>query len=178
MTNFVDSSKVRRKKLVTLIISAIALIILLGSVLLITRLGSGDEGPRLSDLTVSNSPSVKIPNSASAEIRKKPGSDRSKITDNPSDLPEIWASQLPVEARKTLVLILRNGPFPFARDGTIFGNFEGILPKRPGGYYREYTVPTPGSSNRGARRIVVGEDGEKYYTDDHYSSFSFIQEGR
>src|SRR5688572_12291560 len=56
------------------------------------------------------------------------------------------------------------------------GNFERILPRRDRGYYREYTVPTPGESDRGARRIVAGDGGEKYYTDDHYETFRFIAE--
>ena len=58
-----------------------------------------------------------------------------------------------------------------------FGNFERILPRQDSGYYREYTVPTPGESDRGARRIVTGAGGEKYYTQDHYDSFKFIAEG-
>lgn len=75
-----------------------------------------------------------------------------------------------------MALIAKGGPYPYDRDGINFGNFEGILPKKAGGYYSEYTVKTPGASDRGARRIVVGKSGEKYYTDDHYASFSFIQE--
>ncbi|HEX7833309.1 MAG TPA: ribonuclease domain-containing protein [Thermoanaerobaculia bacterium] len=75
------------------------------------------------------------------------------------------------EVEKTLDLIERNGPFPHRQDGTVFSNREGRLPSRPRGYYREYTVRTPGASNRGARRIVRGSEGELYYTRDHYESF-------
>lgn len=96
---------------------------------------------------------------------------------NPSRLPTIRESQLPPEGRATLALIRRGGPFPYERDGVTFGNFERILPRKSGGYYKEYTVPTPGESDRGARRIVVGKAGEKYYTADHYESFKFIAEG-
>uniref|UniRef100_UPI0035710E51 ribonuclease domain-containing protein n=1 Tax=Streptomyces capillispiralis TaxID=68182 RepID=UPI0035710E51 len=67
---------------------------------------------------------------------------------------------LPAEARRTLDLIDAGGPFPYERDGAVFGNFEGLLPQRPRGHYREYTVPTPGSPDRGARRIVTGRDFE------------------
>ena len=67
---------------------------------------------------------------------------------------------------------------PYERDGVTFGNFERILPRKTGGYYREYTVPTPGESDRGARRIVAGKAGEKYYSADHYESFKFIAEGK
>jgi ribonuclease T1 len=89
-------------------------------------------------------------------------------------------SDLPVEARKTLVLIKAGGPFAYAKDGVVFGNRERVLPKQSRGYYTEYTVKTPGAKNRGARRIIAGGDpktsGEYYYTDDHYSSFKRIQE--
>ncbi|MFH9661512.1 ribonuclease domain-containing protein [Streptomyces sp. NPDC017248] len=84
------------------------------------------------------------------------------------------ASRLPAEARRTLALIDRGGPFPYARDGVVFGNFEGRLPRHPRGYYHEYTVPTPGSRDRGARRLVAGQGGEFYYTDDHYKSFRAV----
>ncbi|MFG2881012.1 ribonuclease domain-containing protein [Streptomyces sp. NPDC048297] len=86
----------------------------------------------------------------------------------------VQASRLPTEARTTLALIDKGGPFPYARDGIVFGNFEGHLPKHPRGYYHEYTVPTPGSRDRGARRIVTGQGGEIYYTDDHYNSFRAV----
>lgn len=97
---------------------------------------------------------------------------------NPSGLATVRESQLPAEGRRTLALIRQGGPFPYERDGANFGNFERILPRKPGGYYKEYTVRTPGESDRGARRIVVGKAGEKYYTPDHYESFKFIDEGR
>jgi ribonuclease T1 len=71
----------------------------------------------------------------------------------------------------TLALIDRGGPFPYARDGIVFANREHRLPSQRRGYYREYTVPTPGARNRGARRIIRGEGGETYYTRDHYRSF-------
>ncbi|MGW1890721.1 ribonuclease domain-containing protein [Streptomyces sp. NPDC002004] len=81
---------------------------------------------------------------------------------------------LPPEARETLRLIDRGGPFPYAKDGVVFGNFERRLPQHPRGYYHEYTVRTPGSQDRGARRIVTGTGGETYYTDDHYASFKAV----
>jgi ribonuclease T1 len=97
---------------------------------------------------------------------------------NPSRLPEIKASDLPAEARQTLALIARGGPYPYSRDNVAFGNFERILPRKASGYYREFTVRTPSESDRGARRIVAGAAGEKYYTADHYESFKFIAEGK
>ena len=89
---------------------------------------------------------------------------------------EVAAAQLPPEAATTLALIHKKGPFPFAKDGAVFGNREGHLPKQKRGYYREYTVKTPGSRTRGARRIVKGAGGELFYTDDHYNSFKRIRE--
>ena len=89
---------------------------------------------------------------------------------------EIAAKQLPSEARQTLALIKAGGPFPYAKDGSTFSNREGLLPKRNRGYYREYTVKTPGAKDRGARRIVAGVSGEYYYTDDHYRTFKRIIE--
>ena len=86
----------------------------------------------------------------------------------------VQQSRLPAEARRTLALVDRGGPYPYARDGAVFGNFEGRLPQQRRGYYHEYTVPTPGSRDRGARRIVTGQGGEIYYTDDHYDSFRAV----
>lgn len=91
-------------------------------------------------------------------------------------MEEVSASALPREARKTIALIRQGGPFPYAKDGAVFGNREGHLPRFKRGYYREYTVKTPGQRNRGARRIVAGRGGELYYTEDHYNSFRRIRE--
>jgi ribonuclease T1 len=85
-------------------------------------------------------------------------------------------AELPPEARQTLERIRKGGPFPYRNDGTTFGNRERSLPQREHGYYREYTVPTPGARDRGARRIVAGRNAEYYYTDDHYDSFRRIRE--
>jgi ribonuclease T1 len=97
-------------------------------------------------------------------------------TDN---LGSVALSALPTEAQKTQGLIHAGGPFPYSKDGVVFGNREQLLPRRERGFYREYTVPTPGSRDRGARRIVCG--GQRptlpeacYYTADHYASFKLI----
>jgi len=83
---------------------------------------------------------------------------------------------LPPEARVTLELIRRGGPSPYWRDGAVFSNRERRLPPRTRGWYREYTVPTPGSHDRGARRIVAGGGEEFYWTADHYTSFRRIED--
>jgi ribonuclease T1 len=84
--------------------------------------------------------------------------------------------QLPKEAIETVALIRKGGPFPHQQDGVVFGNREKLLPARERGWYREYTVRTPGERTRGARRIVAGRDGTLYYSDDHYQSFRRILE--
>ncbi len=91
-----------------------------------------------------------------------------------SGLPLVDLDDLPPEAAETVELIDDGGPFPYDRDGVTFENREGLLPDRDVGYYAEYTVPTPGSDDRGPRRIVTGDDGELYWTADHYRSFEEI----
>lgn len=92
----------------------------------------------------------------------------------PQGMATITLDELPAEAIETIELIQQDGPFPFSKDGTTFQNRERLLPNKPRGYYREYTVITPGENDRGARRIIGGEDGELYYTADHYNSFAWI----
>jgi ribonuclease T1 len=94
-------------------------------------------------------------------------------------IPPVALSTLPAAAQQTHRLILAGGPFPFEKDGIVFGNRERILPANPRGYYREYTVKTPGQRDRGARRIVCGgrqptQPDNCYYTADHYASFARI----
>ena len=95
------------------------------------------------------------------------------------DPPEVALSELPKEAQEVYALVGKGGPFPFDRDGVVFGNREKLLPAEPRGYYHEYTVRTPGVSSRGGRRLVCG--GKKkapdacYYSDDHYRSFRKIR---
>ncbi|MEZ5092342.1 ribonuclease domain-containing protein [Nocardioides sp.] len=96
-------------------------------------------------------------------------------TDPDSGLPWVDASALPPEAADTLALIDSGGPFPYDQDGSVFYNNEQNLPDHDRGYYHEYTVETPGSSDRGARRIVAGAGGELYWTEDHYDSFERIR---
>jgi ribonuclease T1 len=93
----------------------------------------------------------------------------------PSSQPSTDFVGLPAEVAETLALIDRGGPYPYAKDGTVFQNREGRLPKKPRGHYREYTVPTPGENHRGARRLVAGVDGEVYYSGDHYRTFKRLR---
>ncbi|WP_329458354.1 ribonuclease domain-containing protein [Streptomyces sp. NBC_01497] len=83
-------------------------------------------------------------------------------------------ANLPAQAHDTQGLIDRGGPFPYKQDGEVFRNDEQLLPSQSQGYYHEYTVITPGSADRGARRIIAGRTDEEYYTSDHYASFNKI----
>jgi ribonuclease T1 len=102
------------------------------------------------------------------------------VARNDKPIAEIPLTALPPEARHTLILIKQGGPFPYAKDGAVFGNYEGVLPRRKRGYYHEFTVKTPRERSRGARRIIAGGDprssGEYYFTDDHYATFRRIAE--
>jgi ribonuclease T1 len=91
----------------------------------------------------------------------------------------ITLGELPSEGRQTYQLILQGGPFPYDKDGSVFGNREKQLPRQARGFYREYTVKTPGAKDRGARRIVCGGEQPRkpeacYYTADHYASFRML----
>lgn len=103
---------------------------------------------------------------ATAGARDVPGWARGMAT--------VRADALPQQAREVLALIDKGGPYAYRQDGTVFGNFEKVLPKQKRGYYHEFTVRTPGERDRGARRIVTGGGGEFYYTDDHYQTFRAV----
>lgn len=101
---------------------------------------------------------------------------RTSAPGDSSGLPTVDLADLPPEAAETVALIDAGGPFPYpGKDGSTFGNFERLLPARARGYYAEYTVPTPGAETRGARRIIAGDGGELYWTEDHYESFERIR---
>lgn len=137
-------------------------IALLASLVLVVVLAGCSARP-----AVSSTPAVTSAPSA-APAATQPAKDPA------SGLATIALADLPPEAHATLALVEAGGPYPYTQDGAVFGNREGILPKQPSGYYREYTVETPGSADRGARRIVIGREGERYYTADHYASFKRI----
>ncbi|MET7928132.1 ribonuclease [Streptomyces sp. NPDC005349] len=100
------------------------------------------------------------------------------VTYSVTAVGDICYSALPPQAHDTLDLIEQGGPYPYDQDGTVFQNREGVLPSQSTGYYHEYTVITPGSPTRGARRIVTGEQSqEDYYTGDHYATFDLVDHG-
>ena len=112
-----------------------------------------------------------MPGQAAAQRDNAPGAAQERVQ---LSLADICAKALPTEARETLRLIEKGGPYPFDRDGIVFGNFEKRLPIKERGYYHEFTVRTPGVKHRGEQRIVTGKGGEKYYSDDHYKTFKRV----
>jgi ribonuclease T1 len=142
------------------------LVLLVAAAMLVGWLVTGggqDSDPGAS--TATEAPSSSSPTQELTEPSSEPT----------SDLPTIELADLPPEAAQTVELIDRGGPFPEPdHDGGVFENREDLLPDQPDGYYREYTVPTPGSQDRGARRIIAGDGGELYWTGDHYRSFALI----
>ena len=119
-------------------------------------------------LSPGQTPNTATPNTATPAAPTRSASP----PDAESGLALVEVGSLPVQARQTISLIERGGPYPYAKDGAVFGNRERLLPSRPHGFYREYTVPTPGEDDRGPRRIVTGDqDRQFFYTDDHYASF-------
>ena len=104
------------------------------------------------------------------------GSGSSRTPD--SDLRRIAESDLPAEAAVTMGLVRSDGPYPFDEENVVFGNRDGLLPERPRGYYREFTVETPGDHDRGPRRLVQGRAGDLFWTTDHYASFRQVEAGR
>ncbi len=153
-------------------------------------LESGDPAPSgpASGATSSTSPTAapstpdRAPQVGPAQPTRAPSQEPSGASDGPragdrdphSGLVWVELDDLPTEAGEVAEAIEDGGPFVADKDGSTFGNFEGILPTEPRGYYREYTVPTPGLTHRGARRLVSGEDGELYWTADHYESFDRV----
>jgi ribonuclease T1 len=117
-----------------------------------------------------------IPRDATLDGRAttSPTSPPAVVLTPPVGLPSVDLDSLPAEAAVTVALIESGGPFPFRQDGAIFENREGLLPDRPEGHYREYTVARAGSQGRGPLRIVTGADGELYWSADHYASFAWI----
>ncbi len=120
--------------------------------------------------TSAQTPTARVASTASA--LPPPTTQATPLLTQPIDgFDTITPDQLPPQARQTLALIAQGGPFPYRQDGQVFQNRERQLPRHPSGYYHEYTVETPGSDDRGARRIITGAAGEIFYTNDHYVSF-------
>ncbi len=161
-----DDVKSAASRQVLLAVLVVALVVLAWLVVRVSQ-GPPDSQGRASSAA---------PTSHGARDTRAP-SGATSPTDPVSGLPWVAESALPPEARDTLALIRAGGPFPYPRnDDKTFANREGLLPKKARGYYREFTVVTPGSDDRGPRRLITGSDGEIYWTDDHYASFHRVKE--
>lgn len=165
-------------KRTTSVLSTVAVVVL---TVVVWWLQAGDDGgddrraetPRpTASATAPTDPATSLPERAASPTASATAL---PATDPVSGLPYVELSDLPPEASDTLLLIDAGGPFPYGADGSTFHNYEGLLPDHEDGYYREYTVETPGSADRGARRIVGGAAGELYWTEDHYESFEVIR---
>lgn len=129
-------------------------------------------------LSLTRSTSDPAPTAAARTSAARTSAARTSATDPATGLRWVDESTLNDQARQTLSAIRAGGPFPYPRnDGATFENRERVLPAKAKGYYREYTVTTPGSPDRGPRRIITGQDGATFYTGDHYASFQRIREG-
>jgi ribonuclease T1 len=156
---------------------AVLLVLALVAVLVGLVGPGGPAGVPASSGATARASSSAAPGTATVRPSTRPttGATRTSGARDPeTGLRTVALRDLPREAQATVALIERGGPFPYAQDGVTFGNRERLLPTHPRGWYHEYTVPTPGSDDRGARRIIVGRDGGRFYTGDHYASFREI----
>lgn len=148
----------------------VALVALAALVVGANQLG-GPDPTAVPDRSVSSATTTN-PRATAARPAPPPTAAPPTERDPETGLRWVALTSLPIQAQQVVVLIDQGGPFPYAKDGATFGNRERILPRRASGYYREYTVPTPGEDDRGARRIVTGDqDQQLFYTGDHYASF-------
>jgi ribonuclease T1 len=175
--------------------AAVFVLLVLGYVVLGLIQGDGDASGSASSAPVASAPAtLNVPSVSASPSRTPTAAPSTAFTADPTEpggepagdpgrtgvdpysgLRWISVDDLPDEAIDTLELIEEGGPFPYpGKDGSTFGNFEGLLPDERRGYYAEYTVETPGLSHRGARRIIAGDGGELYWTQDHYESFERI----
>ena len=139
---------------------------------LVGLVGGGGSGAAPATSTTTAQPRTTAVPSAPARRASPTATRRSPTTAPQGGLRSVTVADLPREAQATLRLVDAGGPFPYAQDGATFGNYERVLPAHPRGWYREYTVRTPGEGDRGPRRIVTGDDDRLvYYTADHYASF-------
>ena len=153
--------------------SAIGLVVLVVLVIVAGRFGIG---PLTAEPSTSSTPRIMSGASTPCPCGSVAPPSAGSSVDAETGLRWVSLDDLPAEARRTVTLIEKGGPYPYSKDGATFGNRERVLPRQSSGYYREYTVKTPGESDRGARRIVTGDkDRMFFWTDDHYETFQRIR---
>jgi ribonuclease T1 len=164
------------------VVSALVLVLVLVVVLVALVGPGGSDGQAGTDVVPTASGTSTSSTTARPGSRPVPASPTRRsssaatpdagVRDPETGLRVVALARLPREAQTTVALIDRGGPFPYSQDGVTFGNRERLLPAHPSGWYREYTVRTPGEGDRGPRRIVTGDDDRLiFYTGDHYASF-------
>ncbi|MFF0391305.1 ribonuclease [Kitasatospora sp. NPDC004615] len=159
---------------------SLAVLIVAGLIAAVTALlnGGGDTGSPSADKSPSAPAATAARNGTTSA--PKPSAPAKSPADQPAWVPtntalaDVCRSKLPSQALDTLGLIAKGGPYPYRSDGIVFENRESRLPRQNNGYYHEFTVVTPGSDDRGTRRVVTGNAGEQYWTADHYASFQEI----
>lgn len=162
----------------TRLVTSLVTVLLLVAVWWLQNRDTGTPEPDAARDTPSTSaPRTSAPQTSAPQTSApRTSAPRTSAPADSSGLPTVDLADLPSEAAETVALIDAGGPFPYpGKDGSTFGNFERLLPARARGYYAEYTVPTPGAETRGARRIIAGDGGELYWTEDHYESFERIR---
>ena len=149
----------------------LVLVVVLGAILGLVGCSTATVAPPAPTVTVTVTATPGATPDATGATDTDPANGAVAPTSPTTDLPTVTVGELPTEAVAMLALIAEGGPYEYSQDGQTFQNREGILPSAPYGSYSEYTVETPGSSDRGARRFVVADSGAVFYTDDHYQSF-------
>ncbi|MFI6155945.1 ribonuclease domain-containing protein [Kitasatospora sp. NPDC051170] len=167
-----------RRKSPLLVVAVLILAVLAGVGYLLAGKG-GDSHPKASatsTATGAGTSNTSAPKPSAPKSTPPPGGGAATGTWVPADpaLADVCRTKLPGQAQDTLALIAKNGPYPYNRDGIVFENRESRLPKKTDGYYHEFTVVTPGSNDRGTRRVVTGGSGEQYWSPDHYATFQEI----
>ncbi len=160
-----------RRLLAALVVPLVALVV--------AACGGSGAGTAASSATAPSSPRPSVSGHTSQPKPAVSPADAGRLApaQPTTDLRTMTVAMLPKQGIDTLRLIADGGPYPYSKDGVTFSNREGLLPRHPSGWYREFTVVTPGSSDRGARRIIAGQDGSRFYTSDHYASFREVVSG-
>ncbi|MFF2143771.1 ribonuclease [Kitasatospora sp. NPDC058190] len=160
-----------RSKSPLVVVAVLILAVLAGAGYLLAGKGGSSHPKAAASATTAAKPSAPKPTPPSGG--GTPATAGSWVPADPA-LADVCRTKLPSQAQDTLTLIARNGPYPYNRDGIVFENRESRLPKKADGYYHEFTVVTPGSNDRGTRRVVTGGSGEQYWSPDHYVTFQEI----
>ncbi|MFE7529071.1 ribonuclease [Kitasatospora sp. NPDC057542] len=162
-----------RRKSPLVVVAVLILAVLAGVGYLLAGKGGGSH-PEAAATSTATAAGTSAPKPSAPKPTPPPGGGGSTWVPADPALADVCRTKLPSQAQDTLALIAKNGPYPYNRDGIVFENRESRLPKKADGYYHEFTVVTPGSNDRGTRRVVTGGSGEQYWSADHYATFQEI----